>query len=350
VRRLSGEGIALPATLALYYGRVLPATRRELGRRRREAAHIPDPELRRAALRALEEKGSNVEAVAVFATLAPRRSRAAVLRAIVSLQVAIDYLDELDEAAGAELRNGLTLHRALADALEPGGGRGDWYARHPRQEDAGYLAGLVEACRAAVSRLPARDPVLPAARRAAQRCGEGQSHTHAAAAGAREGLRAWAAELPAPDGFEWWETAAGASSSVAAHALIALAGAPGGSAAEAELFDAAYFPAIGALTVLLDDLVDAEADAAAGEHSYLRYYASSEAAAARIGVIAALARDSLRPLRRAGRQRAILAGVLGYYLSQPGSRGPFALPVRERVLATGGPTVRLLTRLLQGIR
>ena len=45
--------------------------------------------------------------------------------------------------------------------------------------------------------------------------------THAAEHGDRAGLEAWGLALPALPGFSWWELAAGASSSVAAHALIA---------------------------------------------------------------------------------------------------------------------------------
>ncbi|MBK5221241.1 MAG: DUF2600 family protein, partial [Thermoleophilia bacterium] len=181
----------------------------------------------------------------------------------------------------------------------------------------------------------------------ALRCGEGQSYTHAAACGATEELEAWASRQPAPPGFSWWETAAGASSSVAAHALIALAGTPGSSAAEAELVDAAYFPAIGALTVLLDDLVDREADAAAAEHNYLSYYPGAAVAAERIEAIARSARDSLAPLRQRERHAAILTGVLAHYLSSPQAATPLARPVRDRLLESSGPTVRLLTTMLR---
>lgn len=136
-----------------------------------------------------------------------------------------------------------------------------------------YLAALVAACQGRLTALPSYDSVEPALRRAARRCGEGQSHTHAVAAESPQPLRDWAVKEPAPLGYEWWEVAAGASSSVAIHALIAAAADPRTDAEEAELIDAAYFPPIGALTVLLDDLVDREEDAASGQHNYMGYYA-----------------------------------------------------------------------------
>lgn len=349
MERLLTEGFATLTALGLYRARVLPAVRRQLGEWRFAADAIPDRALRETAVRSLTEKASNPEAVAVFAILAPGSSRQAVIHASTSLQVAIDYLDGLGEQPGADrLRDGLQLHQSLGAALTPGAAREDWYAHHPHREDGGYLDRLLDHCQAAVGTLPSHEAVLPLARWAALRCGEGQSYTHAAAAqDTTQELEAWASRLPAPPGFSWWETAAGASSSVATHALIALAGAPGSSAAAAEAVDAAYFPAIGALTVLLDDLVDREADELAGEHNYLSYYPSAEAAAERIDAITRSARASLAPLPQPQRHAAILAGVLGHYLSSPQAETALTRPVRDRLLESSGPTVRRLTALLR---
>lgn len=346
VRRTAKEASAVLATLAVYEARVMPRVGRELAGWRSAAERIPEADLRDAARDALAEKAANVEAVAVFATLAPARPRPAVIRAIVALQVAIDYLDSLGEQPGADpLRDGLQLHSSLGTAFAGGDG-GEWYSHHPRSNDGGYLDDLLGACRGAFGSLASHAAVEPLARAAALRCGEGQAHTHAAVA-SPEVLREWALRLAVPAGFEWWEAAAGASSSVAAHALIALAALPDASADEAALVDAAYFPTIGALTVLLDDLVDREADLAAGEHSYLGYYDGPEMAAERLAALAMLARTGLPPLRRSPRHAAILAGVLAFYLSADGARTAFALPVRAALLSAGGPVVRALASLLR---
>jgi tetraprenyl-beta-curcumene synthase len=321
---------------------------RELTGWRQAAASIPDAALREQALAALTDKAANVEATAVFATLAPRHTRRGVIRASTALQVAVDYLDSLGEDPGPDaLRDGLQLHGALAAALRPGDEDGDWYAHHPNGEDGGYLDRLVAACRSSAAPLPSAAAVLPVARRAAVRCGEGQAHTHATAIGASQPLQGWAAGLAAPSGFEWWEVAAGASSSVGAHALLALAGAPGMTRADAELVDAAYFPSIGALTVLLDDLVDLEADKASGQHNYLRHYPSEAATAERLEAIVALARESISPLPLSGRHRAILTGVLAFYLSAVDANAPGPRAIRDRLLATSGPVVRSLARVLE---
>jgi tetraprenyl-beta-curcumene synthase len=335
------EGAAVLAAFVRYRALVLPQVRRELQRWREAAAGIPDPVLRDRAVDAVTRKAGNVEATAVFAILAPRRGRREAIRASTALQVAVDYLDSLGEDAGPDLlRDGLELHGALAAALDPVAGERDWYAHHPQREDGGYLGRLVARCRQAAVALPSADAILPFARRAAIRCGEGQSRTHAVA-GSSEPLRDWATGLDAPPGFEWWEIAAGASSSVAAHALLALAGSPGATEAQAELVDRAYFPSIGALTVLLDDLVDRRSDVAGGEHNYLGYYPSDDVAADRLGAIAEAARRSTAALPRPSRHRAILAGVLAFYLSAAETGA-----IRDRLLAGSGPAVGALARVL----
>jgi tetraprenyl-beta-curcumene synthase len=339
------EGAAVAATFASYKAAVLPRVRRELAEWRRGAALIPDPVLRAQAVEALTEKA---EAIGVLACLPPRRRRPTVIRASTALQVAVDYLDTLgEEPVSDPLGDGLELHGALAAALEPAAEARDWYARHPQREDGGYLDRLAATCRQAAVSLPSATAILPLARRAIVRCGEGQSHTHATAAGPPAGLRRWASELQAPPAFGWWEVAAGASSSVAAHALLALAAEANAAPPQGELVDAAYFPSIGALTVLLDDLVDREADLAAGQHSYLRHYPSDGAAAERLETIATLARGSISPLPRANRHRAILSGVIAFYLSSPGAVAPGARAVRDRLLSSSGPVVRSLTRILE---
>lgn len=340
------ESLSVLAALSVYRAGILPVVKAELGRWREVAARIPDPSLRRHAEEALNEKSGNVEATAVFGLLAARRSRAAAVRAMVSLQVAIDYLDTLGEQPLEDpLASGLQLHGALAASLTPGAPPALWYAKYPSDDDGGYLEHLVASCQGEVATLPSHPTVLPTARRAAIRCGEGQSHTHAAA-GSDERLEAWASAQGGPAVFSPREIAAGASSSVAVHALIGAAGDPRTGAFEAEAIDRAYFPAIGALTVLLDDLVDLEEDTGAGGHSYVDRYSSAEAAD-RLGLIFAIAAASLRHLRHRRRHQAILTGVIAYYLGAPGAQTPFAAPPRERLLAAAGPDLRLISAFLK---
>jgi tetraprenyl-beta-curcumene synthase len=340
--------MAVARALGIYRASVVPRVRREQRRWLAVAERIPDPDLRASARGALTGKALNVEAVAVFATLAPRAARGLTVEAIVALQIAIDYIDTLGEQPSADpLADGLQLHRALAVALTPAAEPADWYRLHPRREDGGYLSQLVAACQQRLRQLPASAAVLPLARAAAERCGEGQSHTHAEALGEPGALERWATGLGGPADYRWWELAAGASSSVAAHALLVAAADPRTSAAEAELIDAAYFPSVGALTVLLDDLIDLEEDRASADHNYVGHYPSGDLAADRLAWIAARAAAAQSKLRRPQRHAAILAGVVGFYLGAPESERGFARPARQRLLAASGPSTQLLVATMR---
>jgi hypothetical protein len=296
-RRLATVGLensgftAAASALGAYLTTVLPGARRELRRLGPLSA----------------AKAKNAEAVAVFATLAPHPNRAAALRAIVALQVAVDLRDELEETSAAE------------------------------EDTANRLRLLEESWRREVTALPRHEAIAPLLERAVERCEEGQRRTHAAADGAVEQLREWAAELDAAPGYRWWELAAGASSSAAAHALVAAAADPDTTATQAAAIDAAYHPPVGALTVFLDDLVDRDADRAAGEHNYLDYYVSSAEAAERLAWIADRAGELIGALPHSARHRAILAGVGAFYLNAREAQAPYAAPIRERLLDALGP-------------
>jgi Protein of unknown function (DUF2600) len=307
--------VAVGWALTLYRARVVPQVRHELAEWRAIAAAIPGPKSREIALAALNEKALNVEATAVFATLAPRRTRAAATRAMVALQVAVDYLDTLGEQ------------------------------RSP--SDADYLERLFGSYREIVHELPSHGAIATALQGAIRRCGEGQALTHGAEHGDHAALESWARAQDAPPIYRWWEVAAGASSSVAAHALIAAAADPRTSVAEAELIDAAYFPSIGTLTVLLDDLIDREDDAASGAHNYLAYYPSNQDAADRLDLVAHAARAAIADLRHPHRHAAILAGVAGFYLSAATAETPYAGPIRARLLRSTGPAVRPIVAFMR---
>lgn len=135
---------AAASALGAYLTTVLPGARRELRRR----GPLPADKVR------------NAEAVAVFATLAPRSQRAAVVRAIVALQVAIDLRDLAEEGGADEV-------------------------------DDADLQRLEESWRREVAALPAYPAVAALLDRAVARCEEGQRRTHAAAAGDFEPLREW---------------------------------------------------------------------------------------------------------------------------------------------------------------
>ncbi|MBB4663837.1 DUF2600 family protein [Conexibacter arvalis] len=328
------------AALVRYWLTILPQAHAEIRPWRRAAAAVPDPVLRRQAVATLAEERLNVEGSTVFALLAPPRRQRAVVRLCVAFQAMYDYLDTLGEQPVADpLANNLRLHRSLRAVLLGDSGPDDWYALHPRRDDGGYLATLVAAARHAYDALPAAEPVRAAALRAATRCGEAQSHTHAAPLDGGARLEAWAAEQGIDPRYRWWELAAGGISSVGVYALFAAAADARTTSAEADRVDAAYFPAACALSSLLDSLVDRDRDAASGDVSAIARYAESAEAADRLAAIAGDAADRLGALRRGRRHRAIVDGIGAYYVSARGAETAWAAPVADAVVARLGPLV-----------
>jgi len=257
-----------------------------------------------------------------------------------------DFLDAVSEApADDQLANGLSLHRALRVALDPGAAPCRYYEAWPGGDDGGYLDDLVAACRGALARLPNAAALRPLLLEAALRCGGGQTHTHAVETQGTGQLRAFARTLaetlePGRRGYEWWELTAGAAASLALHALFAAAADPAATVADARRIDAAYFPSICALAALLDSLIDHDADQLTGAHSYVGYYRGPEHAAQRLAAIAADGAERAAALRRHGRRHAVIAtGVAGFYLSAASAHGAFAAPATARVIAALDPLV-----------
>jgi tetraprenyl-beta-curcumene synthase len=307
--RSTKEIKALVAILSGYWVTVFPVVRRELARWRACASQIADPGTRALALRTLDEEGGLAEGAAIFATLVPgRAARRELIRLLVAWQVAYDYLDTVGEelAASSPIDNA-DLYAPLGLALDPAAG----YAGHVG--DGGYLDRLVARCRTSFAALPSAGAVGPFAVRAAERCAEVQSITHLTGSTGPEPLRRWALKQPGTDGFLWWETAAGAISSLGVHALLATAALPYSSASEAAQIDAAYFPSICALSTLLDSMIDADDDAGTTNHRCTDYYADADETSGRIVAVTGIAAAAARALPRGRGHAVILAGMTAYY-------------------------------------
>jgi tetraprenyl-beta-curcumene synthase len=324
-----------------------------IARWQRQAKRIPDPVLRQLALAALSEKRSNIEGAAAFAAFAPWSRRGEATKAAGAFQAVYNLLDMLGEQPSANpVLDGERLHNALlfalgwpspqppADGIDPGVQQLDWYEHHPQSEDGGYLNGLLKECREAFAALPRYAVAAPAARAAAERIVAFQSLNLSETQGDHLALELWArAATPLGAGLQWWETAAAAGSSLGVHALIAAAADAGLDAHEAGLLERAYFPWIGGLHSLLDNLIDKREDEAAGHRSLVEYY-GPERAAERMRWMAEQAGSLAEELPRGRRHLVVLAGMIGNYLSSPEAHSPQLTPVSEAVLATTGGLAR----------
>jgi tetraprenyl-beta-curcumene synthase len=354
IRPATIDRAALAATFVRaalnYWLTVFPRVCFHIARWQRLARRIPDPVLRRLALAALREKRGNIEGAAAFAAFAPRMRRGKVTRALSAFQAAYNLLDMLGEQPSVDpVRDGERLHSALLFALgwpaatsmtdgepDPGVQALDWYAHHPQSADGGYLSALIEECRSAFASLPGYAAAAPGARAAAERIVAFQSLNLSESQGDHTGLERWArAATPPGAGLQWWETAAAAGSSLATHALIAAAADARFDAKDATTLEDAYFPWIGGLHSLLDNLIDKHEDEAAGHRSLVEYY-GPQRTAQRMRWMAEQATELARDLPHSRRHLVILAAMIGNYLSAPEAHTPELEPVSESVLATVG--------------
>ncbi len=351
-------GVSFAAAARRYWLGVFPRVCLERRRRRARALWIPDPLLRHVALDA-QRKWGNVEGAAAFAAFVPLGHRAAAARAMTCFQAAYNYLDMLGEQPCADpAANGRSLHSALLVALDPDARHLDYYEHCPQHDDGGYLREILDSCRAALATLPSYPQLAPAALRTAGRIVEFQSCNTGQLQGDLAALERWARRVTPPgEDLRWWETAAAGGSSLGVYALIALAAddsrmtdcAPAtnatttdirpranGSAATPQavkILDDAYFPWIGALHSLLDNLIDVAEDRATGQHNLIGLYASPREAAERIGLLAQRSLEAARAQRDARAHTLVLAAMASFYLSTPEAATPTALPLTRAVLA-----------------
>jgi tetraprenyl-beta-curcumene synthase len=344
IRPASHNRVALAATFSRaacnYWLTVFPRVCIHIAGWRRMAKRIPDPELRRLALAALEKRG-NIEGAAAFAAFAPLRRRAQVTTAASAFQAAYNLLDMLGEQPSPyPIRDGQRLHEALVYALDPHTSPLDWYEHHPQREDGGYLNHLIEQCRTAFASLPSHALVAERARAGAARIVAFQSLNLSESQGDHTGLERWASDATPPGSeLRWWETAGAAGSSLGVHALIAAAAETRLDAHEITAIDDAYFPWIGGLHSLLDNLIDKREDEAAGHRSLVEYY-GPQRAAQRMSWLAERAERAARELPHGRRHTVILAAMIANYLSTPEAQSPELELVTRAVLATTGPLAK----------
>jgi tetraprenyl-beta-curcumene synthase len=308
-------------------------------RRRSLASHIPDSVLRSLALEALDHKRGNLDGAAVFATLVPRASRSLVVQALVSCQTICDYLDLLSEQPTLDpIANGQRLHRALIVATTPGESHCDYYLHHDRSNDGGYLRALVESVREALIALPLLSLIAEPMRRAVERIAAYQSFNHGDVEGSYEPFERWAsAETRSATGLRWWETGAGAGSTLTLFVLIAAAADPSLTARDARMIEDAYFPWIGALHSLLDSLVDHDEDLADGERGLIDCYPSPVDAAVRMRAIADEAMRRAVALPRGRHHALIVAAMTSFYICEVHrSTSPLAQLIAPSVLEAIG--------------
>jgi tetraprenyl-beta-curcumene synthase len=354
-----GTDGALPALAGAarsYWLSVFPDTCREVRSWRARAREIPDPALRRIALRAHSEKRGNLEGAAAFAAFVRPAGRHAAVRAVVAYQTMFDYLDDLSEEPSENpIADGRQLNQALLAAIAPGEPHHDYYPHRRRSDDGGYLHALIAACRTALTALPSFATIAELALGATERVVTYQSLNHGDGNGRHDSFERWArASGRAHTRLRWWETGAAAGSTLDLFALITAAADPALDPGVARLLGSAYFPWVGALHSLLDSLADRVEDLTTGKRGLIDYYRSPDEAADRIATIAGEAMSHVSELPGGYSHTLIVAAMTSFYLCDLStSSSPHARLATPAVLDAMGhlarPTMLILnTRRVAG--
>jgi tetraprenyl-beta-curcumene synthase len=326
----------------------LPTVATEVGRWRRLAEAIPDASIRADALSALSRKRGQTDGAALFSIL-PRRRHTPLLRLLVAYQVMWDFLDSVDEhGAAAGAINGLQLHTALVDALDPSREPADYYRHHPWSNDGGYLRALVDACRDDASRLPGFSQIQPLLMVEATRA-QVLALNHELDPAARDrSLRAWARrEFPRGHEARWWELSGAASAGLTIFALLALA-ADGETASDViARTRSVYFPWTAAAATMLDSYVDQVEDQATGDHSYVEHYATHAAAVRRTADLVQRSLLEARHLPKCDAHRLIAACMVAMYLSKDSARTRAMENQTRQIVNAGGSLTRVLIPILR---
>ena len=326
----------------------LPAVAREVRAWQARALTIPDAPIRAHALTSLAYKRGNIDGAALFWTL-PRNRNHTLIALLASYEMICDFLDSLNEPrVASHPANGRQLHLSLIEALDLDRPPADHYRRHPCHDDGGYLTTLICACRARCAALPAYERVREQLKREATRF-EIIAINHDTLPGRREmAHRSWAArEFPNPSEASWFELTAAATASLTIHALLALSAEPATSNTHLSRTQDAYSPWITLTTTMLDHLVDQAEDEANGNHSYVAYYPTPEAATQRIHELVRRCLRETRTLEHGERHTLVAACMVAMYLSKDSARTPSMRPTTKSLTEAGGSLTRLLVPILR---
>jgi len=302
------------------YRHILPNVNREIGRWRRRAGEIPDPELRQQALNSIRYKKFHCQGGAIYALLSAGDLRR-IVRLIVAFQTISDYLDNLcDRSSSMAEEDFRQLHQSMLDAVDPAHALSDYYRYHKEKDDGGYLRDLVRACQDEISRLPAYPVVYPEVQKLVQLYSDMQTYKHIHPREREARLQAWFGEYRDQHWREvrelyWNEFAAACGSTLGVFALFAAASLPFCHERLVREVRQAYFPWLCGLHILLDYFIDQEEDRIGGDLNFVTAYPDSVDVLKRLRLFSQQAAARVQGLPQARFHRLVIEGLLGLYLS-----------------------------------
>jgi tetraprenyl-beta-curcumene synthase len=304
--------------------------------------------LRADALDALDRKRANIDGAALFWIL-PRQRDRDLLRILIAYEVMADYLDGVSErGAHVGIANGVHLHRALVEAIDPNLTVSDHYRLNPSKDDGGYLRALVHVCSDIAPQLASYNSARPLILRAARYAQTILALNHEPDTVRRDAqLAEWAARLPAGSDLEWFEWTAAASAWLTILALLALAAQPDIHPRRARETSAAYLPWVCLAGTMLDSYGDVAQDLESDAHSYIAHYVDARRASERVEEIVAQATAAVQQLPDGPRHLVIVACMVAMYLSKDTVGDPLLCADTQAIAAGGGSLTRLLLPVLR---
>jgi len=304
-------------TLLRFLRTVVPQAASALAEIRARAEAIPDRRLRAEAVASAEHKAYHVAGACILATFLPPDLQRAYVAIVAPLETIYDFLDNLcDRHPDVPPAAYPTLHRALADALDPDREPGDYYADGPSGGDGGYLRWLVERTRSGMRGLADLPALAPLFAEAAAFYADLQTFKHLPPGAREEACIAWYdrnRERFAT--LEWYEFAAAAGSQWQVYVPLFLAMA-GERAAIRAGYDA-YFPPVASLHVLLDAFIDEAEDREHGELNLASLYGGDARMRERFARLAGDAERRFARLPHPERHRFVLSIMALFYLTHP---------------------------------
>ncbi len=279
----------------------------------------------------------------------PSKRSKVLLRLIVAYQVMWDFLDSASESA-AEVGevNGLQLHAAMVDALEPTRPMRDYYLYDAREGDDGYLRALVDECRQQCQGLRSFQQVqtflMAEARRASV-----QALNHDPCPTSRVAkLQAWAErQFPGKHEAEWFELSGAAAASLDIYALLALASDLDVADEEIASVHRIYSPWVSVLSTMLDSYVDSAEDVATGHQRYIAYYPNRDVAIARMTEIMRRCLSEASALPGGEKHVVVIASMIAMYLAKDSARTNNSRLTTRALLARGGSLPQVLLPVLR---
>jgi tetraprenyl-beta-curcumene synthase len=330
--------------MARMYVQILPVVNQQLAVWRERAIAIPNEELRAQALASMNSKKFHCQGGASYALLTGDAfMRKRLIAWIVAFQTISDYLDNLcDRSTSLDPADFRCLHQAMLDAADEQDVIHDYYAQRDERDDAGYLHSLVQCCQQINRELASFREIREQLRELVSLYCDLQVYKHIAHDQREQALATWwSAHQRRYPSLEWQEFAAATGSTLAMFCLIVTAAQPQLSAEEASLIREHYFPAICALHIMLDYLIDREEDQAGGDLNFCFYYRDDTHMLARIRWIIETAQQAAKQLPNANFHQMIVDGLLAVYLSDGKMSASTETRILSKQLLAGGPWRRM---------